>query len=136
MAAVSMLDATTGELLQARDTAGGGFFFRFHFTLNMPRDLGMWLVGLAVMGMLVALVSGIVIHKRFFKDFFVFRPGKGPRSWLDVHNVGGVLVLPFHLMITYTGLVIFYLIYMPAAVDVLYDGNSQAFGRGTVPPNR
>lgn len=82
---------------------------------NQPRDLGIWTIGLAAMAMLVALISGIVIHKKFFKDFFTFRPAKGQRSWLDAHNATAVLVLPFHLMITYTGLVIFYLIYMPAA---------------------
>lgn len=123
-----LLDPQTGEPLTVRETAGGGFFFRFHFTLNMPRTLGIWLVGLAAMAMLVALVSGIVIHKKIFKEFFTFRPGKGQRSWLDGHNASAVLLLPFHLMITYTGLVIFLLIYMPAAVDALY-GDREAFGR-------
>lgn len=125
------LDPRTGEKIDPRETAGGGFFFRFHFTLNLPRTLGIWTVGLAAVVMLVALVSGIVIHKKFFKEFFTFRPNKGQRSWLDAHNASGVLLLPFHLMITYTGLVIFYLIYMPAAVDALFDGNREAaFGRG------
>lgn len=124
-----LLDPATGEPISARETAGGGFFFRFHFTLNMPRNIGIWVVGLAAMAMLVALISGIVIHKKIFKDFFTFRPGKGQRSWLDAHNASGVLLLPFHLMITYTGLVIFYLIYMPAAVDALYEGDRQAASR-------
>lgn len=121
-----LLDPTTGEPITARETAGGGFFFRFHFTLNMPRTIGIWIVGVAAMAMLVALISGIVIHKKIFKDFFTFRPGKGQRSWLDAHNASGVLLLPFHLMITYTGLVIFFLLYMPAAVDALYAGDRQA----------
>lgn len=125
------LDPRSGERLDVRETAGGGFFFRFHFTLNMPRNIGIWVVGLAAVAMLVALLSGIVIHKKFFKEFFTFRPNKGQRSWLDAHNASGVLLLPFHLMITYTGLVIFYLIYMPAAVDALFDGNREAaFDRG------
>lgn len=121
-----LLDAATGEPITARETAGGGFFFRFHFSLNMPRNIGIWIVGLAAMAMLVALISGIVIHKKIFKDFFTFRPGKGQRSWLDAHNASGVLLLPFHLMITYTGLVIFFLLYMPAAVDALYAGDREA----------
>lgn len=120
------LDPESGAPLDVRKTAGGGFFFRFHFTLDLPRNIGIWVVGLAAMGMLVALVSGIVIHKKFFKDFFTFRPAKGQRSWLDAHNATGVLVLPFHLMITYTGLVIFYLTYMPAAMDALFDGDRVA----------
>lgn len=124
-----VLDAQTGELVDTRETAGGRFFFRFHFTLNMPRNIGIWLVGFAGMIMLVALISGIVIHKKIFKDFFTFRPNKGQRSWLDAHNASGVLLLPFHLMITYTGLVIFYLIYMPAAMDALFDGDREALMR-------
>ncbi|WP_437882984.1 PepSY-associated TM helix domain-containing protein [Pseudomonas sp. LRF_L74] len=128
-----VLDPISGEPIAVRQTAGGGFFFGFHFTLHMPRNIGIWVVGLAAMAMLVALLSGIVIHKKFFKEFFTFRPAKGQRSWLDAHNATAVLVLPFHLMITYTGLVIFYLIYMPAAVDALFDGNREAFGRGGRP---
>lgn len=123
------LDPTTGERLDVRETAGGSFFFRFHFTLNLPRTIGIWVVGLAAMVMLAALISGIVIHKKFFKEFFTFRPAKGQRSWLDAHNATAVLVLPFHLMITYTGLVIFYLIYMPAASDALFDGDRDTLNR-------
>ncbi|PQZ89372.1 MULTISPECIES: PepSY domain-containing protein [Pseudomonas] len=123
------LDPNTGELVKTRETAGGGFFFRFHFTLNLPRAIGIWITGLAAMAMLVALVSGIVIHKKIFKEFFTFRPAKGQRSWLDAHNATAVLVLPFHLMITYTGLVIFYLIYMPAAMNALFDGDRDAASR-------
>lgn len=121
------LDPLTGDVLEPRETVGGGFFFRFHFTLNLPRLLGVWVVGFAAMAMLVALISGIIIHKKIFKEFFTFRPAKGQRSWLDAHNASAVLLLPFHLMITYTGLVIFFLIYMPAAVDALYDGDRQAY---------
>ena len=60
----------------------------------MGRDLGVWIVGLAAMAMLVAIISGIIIHKKIFKDFFTFRPGKGQRSWLDGHNASAVLLLP------------------------------------------
>ena len=125
----TLLDAETGEVLDARQSVGGSFFFRFHYTLHMPRNIGIWLVGFAAMAMLVALISGIIIHKKIFKDFFTFRPAKGQRSWLDGHNASAVLLLPFHLMITYTGLVIFFLIYMPAALNALYDGDRQAMQR-------
>ena len=125
----TLLHPQTGEEIQARQTAGGSFFFRFHYTLHMPRNIGIWAVGFAAMAMLVALISGIVIHKKIFKEFFTFRPAKGQRSWLDGHNASAVLLLPFHLMITYTGLVIFFLIYMPAALDALYDGDRQAMQR-------
>ena len=121
------LDPDTGEVIPVRESVGGRFFFLFHFTLHMPRMIGIYLVGALAMGMLAALVSGIVIHKKFFKEFFTFRPAKGQRSWLDAHNASAVLLLPFHLMITYTGLAIFLVIYMPAAMDAIFDGNREAF---------
>ena len=130
------LDPDSGEVLPVRETVGGRFFFLFHFTLHMPRMIGIYLVGALAMGMLAALVSGIVIHKKFFKEFFTFRPAKGQRSWLDAHNASAVLLLPFHLMITYSGLAIFLVIYMPAAMDALFDGNREAFfkAQDTAPP--
>jgi len=97
-----------------RDTTGGNHFVEFHHELH-AETVGLWIVGIASMAMLVALVSGIVTHRRIFKDFFTFRPGKGQRSWLDAHNALGVLTLPFLFMITYTGLVISVYTYMPAA---------------------
>ncbi|WP_252271056.1 PepSY-associated TM helix domain-containing protein [Pseudomonas subflava] len=121
------LDPRTGEPLKVREAAGGSFFFHFHYTLNLPRQIGIWVVGLVALVTLATLVSGIIIHKKLFKEFFTFRPNKGQRSWLDFHNASGVLLMPFHLMIVYTGLVIFGLIYLPAALHALYDGDFEAF---------
>jgi uncharacterized iron-regulated membrane protein len=123
----TVLDPATGEVLQVRDTAGGNFFFRFHYTLHFPRNIGVWIVGFMAMAMLAAIVSGIIIHKKFFKEFFTFRPNKGQRSWLDYHNASGVLLLPFHIMITYTGLVIFFSIYMPGPMDALFNGDRESY---------
>lgn len=113
------LDPQTGEVIRARETAGGNFFFRFHFTLHFPRNIGIWIVGFLGMAMLAAIISGVIIHKKIFREFFTFRPNRGQRSWLDAHNATAVLLLPFHIVITYTGLVIFMFIYMPSARDLL-----------------
>ncbi|WP_421548019.1 PepSY-associated TM helix domain-containing protein [Pseudomonas sp. QD4] len=122
-----LLDPATGSEIQARDTRGGEFFYRFHFQLQMPHPWGRWLATSAAMVMFVALISGIITHKKIFKDFFTFRPRKGQRSWLDGHNAVGVLVLPFHLMITYSSLVIFMTMVMPASILTAYNGDTRAF---------
>ncbi|NBF02322.1 PepSY domain-containing protein [Pseudomonas sp. Fl5BN2] len=122
-----LLDPTTGGELHVRDTRGGEFFYRFHFQLQMPYPWGRWLSTTAAMVMFVALISGIITHKKIFKDFFTFRPRKGQRSWLDGHNAVGVLVLPFHLMITYSSLVIFMSMVMPASILASYKGDTDAF---------
>lgn len=118
-----------GHLLpQARDTRGGGFFAVFHFTLHyMPVLWGRWIVSICTMVMFVALISGVITHRRFFADFFTFRPGKGQRSWLDAHNALGVVALPFHTMICYSGLVTLMLLTMPWAVKQLYPEDRNAF---------
>ncbi|AZC22697.1 PepSY-associated TM helix domain-containing protein [Pseudomonas sessilinigenes] len=131
-----LLDPTTGSELHARETRGGEFFYRFHFQLQMPYPWGRWLSTMAAMVMFVALVSGIIIHKKIFKDFFTFRPRKGQRTWLDGHNALGVLVLPFHLMITYSSLVIFMSMVMPAGVLIAYKGDNNAFFQDLQPAAR
>ncbi|MFO6419032.1 PepSY-associated TM helix domain-containing protein [Hylemonella sp. W303a] len=107
-------DPSNGQSVSARDTTGGDFFYRFHFQFHyMPALWGRWLAGFCAMFMLVAIISGVITHKKIFTDFFTFRWGKGQRSWLDAHNALSVFGLPFHAMITYTGLVTLMALYMP-----------------------
>ena len=120
------LDPATAQPIKVRDSIGGEFFYRFHFQLHyLPVLWGRWLAGLCGMFMLVAIVSGIITHKKIFIDFFTFRGGKGQRSWLDAHNALSVLGLPFHLMITYTGLVTLMLMYMPWGSQAAFKEASQ-----------
>ncbi|WP_230293339.1 PepSY domain-containing protein [Croceicoccus sp. Ery5] len=112
------LDPKTGEVLDARETAGGDFLYRFHYQLYaMPRDWGRWIVGIATFAMFVAIISGIITHKKIFRDFFTFRGAKGQRSWLDGHNAMAVLSLPFHIMITFSGLLLLGGTLLPWASD-------------------
>lgn len=121
-----VIDARTGTALMGRDTEGGDHFADFHKNLHAG-TVGIWLVALTGLMMLAASVSGVIIHKKIFKDFFTFRPrGNSQRSWLDGHNVSGVLLLPFHLMIAYTGLACYFAYYMPAALNTHFDGNADA----------
>lgn len=119
-------DASSGKKIAARDTVGGEFFYRFHFQFHyMPVRWGRWLAGFCAMFMLVAIVSGVITHKKIFTDFFTFRWGKGQRSWLDAHNALSVFGLPFHLMITYTGLVTLMALYMPWGEQAAYKTPAQ-----------
>lgn len=126
------LDPETAEAVtatQTRDTGGGRLLNRMHFVLHyVDRTTGVWLVGVCTMLMLVAIITGVITHKKIFKDFFTFRPGKGQRSWLDAHNVISVMALPFFLMITYSGLVIYAGVYMPAPIAAVY-GDDQSGNR-------
>jgi len=64
----------TGQALTLRETRGGNFFYRFHFDLYyMPVLYARWLIGICAMFMLVAIVTGVIIHKKIFKDFFTLQ---------------------------------------------------------------
>ncbi|MGC4250215.1 MAG: PepSY-associated TM helix domain-containing protein [Sphingobium sp.] len=119
------VDPQTGERLPAdlqdRLQLGTGFFFPLHFMLHLEwMDLGYWIVGLAGMGMMAALVSGVVMHRKIFREMFTFRPEKARlRSTLDLHNMTGVLALPFLFVITLSGLLIFAYIYLPSPTTLM-----------------
>ena len=124
----AMFNPVTGSPITARDTRGGEFFYRLHFQLHyMSPILGRWIVSFCAMMMLVAIVSGIVTHRRIFADFFTFRSRKGQRSWLDAHAATATLALPYHFMITYTGLVTLVLMSLPWGAQVAYQGDLRAF---------
>jgi len=122
------IDPRSGKLLPHDQLKiGSEFFYPMHIGLTLSwKDVGYWLVGLAALVMLVALVSGLVMHRRIFRELFTFRPGKHLlRSTLDLHNLTGVVALPFHFFFAFTGLVIFAGIYFPVS-DTLLKPTAQA----------
>ncbi|ARU29183.1 PepSY domain-containing protein [Cellvibrio sp. PSBB006] len=116
------IDPRTGEAIP--DDAlkiGSRWFYPMHYSLNWHwKNLGYWFVGLAALVMLAALVTGIIMHRKIFKEFFTFRPKKRTqRSALDLHNMTGVVALPFHFFFALTGLIIFAGIYLPVGHTML-----------------
>lgn len=129
------VDPATGTALPDPGTlAGTGFLYPFHYMLHIQAGrLGAWIVGFAGMAMLVLCVSGVVIHRKIFAEFFTFRSERMPRRLiLDLHNVTGVVGLPFHFVVTLSGLVIFFATYFPGTVQFAYDGDSRAFVRNSL----
>ncbi|NQY89978.1 MAG: PepSY domain-containing protein [Colwellia sp.] len=114
-----VLDAETGQEVIVRDTSGGRLLYRMHYRLHyLDTGISYWIVGFCTMLMLLAVITGVVIHKKIFSDFFTFRAKKGLPGWLDSHNVLSVIALPFHFMITYSGLLFFLFTYMVLSTDI------------------
>ncbi len=116
------IDPRSGTYLsQDKLQIGSEFFYPMHYSLHFHwQDLGYWIVALAGLVMLVALVSGVVMHRKLFRELFTFRPHKRTqRSVLDLHNLTGVVALPFHFFFAFTGLVIFAGIYFPLGETML-----------------
>lgn len=114
----STIDPRTGKVFSDDQLKiGSRFFYPLHYSLNFNwKNLGYWIVGFSSLIMLAALVSGVVMHRKIFREMFTFRPKKTTqRSALDLHNLTGVVALPFHFFFAFTGLVIFAGIYFPIA---------------------
>ncbi|MDZ4370771.1 MAG: PepSY-associated TM helix domain-containing protein [Phenylobacterium sp.] len=127
-------DDLFAEPVEPRATQGGYGLYRMHWKLHyLPQMLGVFIVGFCTMAMLVALITGVIAHKRIFADFFTFRPRKGQRSWLDVHNLMGVLSLPFLIMITYSGLVFYTVTYVPSGLDAAFGSDPDGYWRQIEP---
>lgn len=104
-----LVDPVTGRLIPEPTSLGGsGFLYPMHISLILPGVWGWWIVMFAAIAMLLLLVTGVIIHRKIFADFFTFRPEKKlRRSSLDLHNLSGTIFLPFHFLITFSGLMVF-----------------------------
>ncbi len=117
------IDPRDGRVLRTDQLAlGSGFFYPMHFSLHLEwHEIGYWIVGFSAMMMLVALVSGVVMHRKIFREFFTFRPErKLLRSTLDLHNLTGVVALPFHFLWALSGLIIFAGVYFPVVDKMMH----------------
>ena len=122
-------DPSTAQALPQPGTwAGSRFLYPYHYGLHLKIwNIGEWIVGFAAMAMLLLCVSGVVIHRRIFVDFFTLRAQKKSRRLvLDIHTVSGVLGLPFNFVITLSGLIIFFAVYFPSGWQAVYS-DKQSF---------
>ena len=103
------MDSHTGAYLDAPDVTG-----RFtNIMLKLHTDMFAGLPGklfLGLMGILfcVAIISGIVVYAPSMRklDFGTYR-GHRPRivRWLDVHNLAGILLVMWTLVVGFTGVI-------------------------------
>ena len=120
-----LIDPNSGASVANRDDFFlGDFIYRLHYDLNLPG--GAYLIGIISLFFFFALVSGVFIHaKKLFKHFFLYRNDKNRRDQLlDLHNVVGVMTLPFTLMYAISGLVFnLAIVYQIAFVVFIYQGD-------------
>ncbi len=90
-----------GPEMEARWVA---FVENLHFNLTVPGALGRYVVGIFGTILLASLITGILAHRRIFRDAFRLRWGGARRlTNADLHNRIGVWALPFHLIVSLTG---------------------------------
>ncbi|HVK73944.1 MAG TPA: PepSY-associated TM helix domain-containing protein [Kofleriaceae bacterium] len=120
-----VIDPATGAA-SAPSSIIGQLFFHLHFMWHEAFPTGMIIAGLFGVLLLLALVTGLVIHlKDLRRQAFRFRPALRPRyAWSDLHKVLGVWGLPFQVMIAFTGAVICLApILIPPIASAAFDGD-------------
>ncbi|MDL2269076.1 PepSY domain-containing protein [Desulfosarcina sp. OttesenSCG-928-A07] len=123
-----IIDPSTGDTIDTRQTAGGGFLYRLHVNLfGLDRMTGMTLIAIITLVMFLVLISGLFIHPKIFKDFFLFRPGREKLSWRDAHNATAVLSYPFHVVITLSGLLLLCPAVMEPAIRANFGADTRSF---------
>lgn len=125
------VDPVSMQILPDQGTAGAtDFFYPYHYNLHSG-SIGLFLCALAAVIMVALCISGVIIHHKIFADFFTLRIVRKPqRTTLDLHNLSGVLFLPFLLMISCTGVAIFTYTYLPSAQAILFKDDPQAMAAG------
>lgn len=86
------------------DDALSSFLVDTHVRLHVPDPWGLLLTGILGLAMLVAAISGLLIHRHLFKDIFTLRRKANPVLVdRDRHSVAGTWSLPFAFILAFTG---------------------------------
>lgn len=80
------------------------FFVDVHVQLHLPRPWGLLLTGILGLSMMVAAISGLLIHRHLLRDIFTLRRRKATLvSSRDEHSVAATWGLPFAFLLAFTG---------------------------------
>ena len=86
------------------DDALSHFLVDTHVRLHVPNPWGLLLTGIVGLVMLVAAISGLLIHRHLIKDIFTLRRNAHPVLVdRDRHSVAGSWSLPFAFILAFTG---------------------------------
>jgi uncharacterized iron-regulated membrane protein len=105
----------------------GTFLHRMHFLGPLPR--GVYAAGLGALALLLGLVTGVLIHFRDLLRHGLRWRSAAPRSWASaLHELLGVLALPFQLGYAWTGamLALGLITVEPALLATLFRGDRAA----------
>ncbi|MEJ7933767.1 PepSY-associated TM helix domain-containing protein [Sphingobium sp. AN558] len=121
--------ATDEDVFGARnDNALSAFLVDTHVRLHLPNPWGLLLTGMVGLSMLIAAVSGLLIHRHLFKDIFTLRHHANPVLVnRDKHSVAGTWSLPFAFILAFTGsfFSFFGTVGVPIVAMAAFGGNQQ-----------
>lgn len=130
-----------GEIVQQREGFGSDiyaqddsyalsrFLVSIHTELHLPAPWGLILTGILGLAMLVAAVSGFMMHRHLFTDLFTIRKQRdGKPLKRDSHTVAGTWSIPFAILLAFTGSFFSFATAfgLPAMAVVAFGGDQEA----------
>lgn len=80
------------------------FFVELHVSLHLPNPWGLLLTGILGLAMMVAPVTGFLVHRHLIRELFTLRKKKDPLLVKrDAHVIAGTWNLPFAFVLAFTG---------------------------------
>ncbi|MEM8919305.1 MAG: PepSY-associated TM helix domain-containing protein [Pseudomonadota bacterium] len=104
-------------------------FVDLHIRLHIPSPWGEIVTGILGLAMMVAAVTGILIHRHLFRDIFTIRRKTNEIvAERDRHSVAGTWSLPFTFILAFTGSFFSFTIAfgLPAMAMVAFQGDQEA----------
>jgi uncharacterized iron-regulated membrane protein len=78
-----------------------------HYDFLLPAPYGEYIVGLVGLLTFALVIIGTLMHVKWRKQAVTYRKERSFRLWAsDLHKLAGLWLLPFHLVISYTGAVL------------------------------
>ena len=110
------------------DSALGRFFVDIHVRLHIPNPYGLILTGVLGLVMLLAAVSGLLMHRHIFTDLFTQRGRQRMVGLRDLHTVAATWTLPHAFVLAFTGAFFSFAlsIGIPLLAHVAFAGNQEA----------
>lgn len=122
-----MVDPSSGKVVSnAEQFHFADFLYKLHIDLQLPA--GDYIVGIVTLLFMVIIFTGVVVQlKKLFTHFFLYRSDKTKRYQLtDIHNVIGVISLPYSFIFALTGLMFnLGLLSQIVTLTLVYEGDRQ-----------
>ncbi|MDH7794848.1 MULTISPECIES: PepSY-associated TM helix domain-containing protein [unclassified Beijerinckia] len=109
LTAIVTVDARTGKVMRTGDrlrSPAMQFLRDLHSELLLD-DKGMWILAIVGVCFVASIVSGVVVYAPFMRrlDFGTVRKTSRRLYWLDLHNLGGIVLTVWLLAVGLTGVV-------------------------------
>jgi uncharacterized iron-regulated membrane protein len=92
--------------IEAKTHASGvaDFLINLHVRLHIPDPYGLFVTGVLGLAMMIAAVTGILVHRHLLAELFTLRLGRDALlRRRDLHVVAGTWNLPFAIILAFTG---------------------------------